>query len=127
MPQRSLPTKEIVMSSQVAGGLNWLEQARSAVAQAAPVARLQGIIQKQLELAEQGDKAAVHFVFNTLPKLMGSNQPIAITQNNFYGGEQPDEPTEALPGTEDKIAAMQRRVAAGRPATSGKDARRDLS
>lgn len=127
MPQRSQPTKEVVLNSQVAGGLNWLEQARSAVAQAAPVARLQGIIQKQLELAEQGDKAAVHFVFNTLPKLMGSATPIAITQNNFYGGEMPDEPTESLPGTDEKIAAMQRRVAAGRPAQSAKDAQRNLS
>lgn len=96
----------------------WMIQMREAAQKAITVEDIQAIMQNQVQRAKEGDAAAIKFVFDQV--LGGKGFQGNVVQNNFYG-THPDEPVQARPGSRDKIAAMQARVAAGRPVFSKGD------
>ena len=84
------------------------------------------IVKAQIDRAKKGDRNAIKFVFD---QLMGGQSLKGATfiQNN-YGSESSERPgpTDALPGSDDKILAMQRRMERRENLTRADDATRRL-
>lgn len=72
------------------------------------------IVRSQVEKAKQGDTKALQFVFD---QLLGGNELKGATfiQNNYGTGDtgRPDKPTQARPGSREKVELMAERMASG--------------
>jgi len=70
--------------TRLQSGQVFTDQLRAAMSRTVTDEKLQTIINKQIELAEQGDRKAAEFVL----KLCGFGQtPAKLVQNNYYYGE----------------------------------------
>lgn len=123
-------TKDLI-KREVEGLPPWLAAMRQAAMEAVQVEDVKAIVEKQIELAKQGDHKAMKFVFE---QVLGGNQMKGMTliQNNYHVSDpdvaRPDKPTDALPGSRKKLDMMARRAEAGLPLTDGRDRERvDLS
>ncbi len=95
----------------LAGLPPWMAKMRAAATNAITETDIAEIVQNQVKRAKAGDQNAIKFVFD---QVLGGAQLKGATfiQNNF-GGESPDKPTDAVPGTPAKLETIRRRVAAG--------------
>lgn len=111
----------ITKQTDAAGSMPaWMMMMRAAAQKAITEADVTEIVRKQVELAKQGNKDALKFVFG---QVLGGDQSITLVQNNF--SESPATPTNAVPGTKPKLDKMAARVAAGLPACDPAD-RKDV-
>jgi hypothetical protein len=85
--------------------------------------KLKQVFDKQVELAMQGDHKAAKFVFEQARALSEVKGGITLVQNiNHYGnGPDPQKPTEAVPGSQEKLEVMRRRVGNGQSLASRHD------
>jgi hypothetical protein len=112
MPQpKSTPTE--LSLSQVEECLPpWMQAMRSAARAEVKPEDIREIVQSQVKRAKDGDQKAIKFVFE---QLLGGAELKGATfiQNNYMGGERPDKPTKAKPGSKSKIDVIARRISAG--------------
>lgn len=108
----------------------WMQKLREAAMAQIDEAVVEGIVQKQVELAKAGNPAATKFVFEQIlggAAFKGANITQNVTNHHYHDGAAGGGSSEALPGTDDKIEAMSARVAQGRSVFDEADAERDLS
>ena len=102
---------------------SWITNLRSAAMNVLTQNDVEAIVKAQIAQAKKGDKNAIKFVFDQL--LGGASIRGATFIQNNYPGEDPAKPTKAVPGTEDKIRRMRKRLAAGQSAFNPADNQRD--
>ncbi len=96
---------------------DWMVAIRQAAAGAVSADDVKAIFAKQVELAKTGDRSAAKFVFEQA-RAFSEVKGLKLVQNVYEGGARP---TKALPGTRQKLRAMQRRAANGRSMFNGED------
>lgn len=103
----------------------WLQMMRDAAMGAISKEDVKEIVTNQVKRAKAGDQNAIRFVFD---QVLGGAQLKGATfiQNVYEGGERPDRPTKARPGTGKKLDTMARRASAGLPLCSGDDGPDDI-
>jgi hypothetical protein len=107
-------------TQDLAGLPPWMAGMRKAAMESITEADVKQIMQAQVELAKKGNAGALKFVTEFV--LGGSAlKGATFIQNNTYGGDPPEKPTEAKPGTNGKLLKMQRRAAARMPLTDPED------
>lgn len=98
---------------------SWVVEMRRAAQAALSAEDVTQIVQKQVEQAKAGDKAALRFVFDLL---LAVPKGMTLVQNNFTTpSDELFEKTPARGGSREKLDLMAQRVAAGLPATRDDD------
>jgi hypothetical protein len=97
----------------------WMAAMREAATGCINEADIKEIVKNQVDRAKKGDPNAIKFVFEQV--LGGGMKGATFVQNIFTDGPRPDKPGDEVPGTDDKVRLMRRRVAAGLSATNGDD------
>jgi len=99
---------------------SWMAAMRQAAMDEIKPADVQAIVRRQINLAKEGNPAALKFVFEYV---LGGNQMRGATfvQNVYNGDASPVQPTKARPGSKDKLAVMAKRAAAGLPLSDPRD------
>lgn len=125
---RSVSLDDLPAPAQQPGVPAWMAKLRAAAQKHITENDIEAIVAKQVEKAKDGDQAALKFVFDQV--LGGASFKgatfVQTTTHHHYGDQDPNAPTDAEPGTDDKVAAMAARVANGRPVFDDHDAERDL-
>src|SRR2546423_1906739 len=89
----------------------WITAMRDAIGEAISADDIKDIVKDQVGRAKKGDREAIRFIFGDT--LATSTKGGTFIQNNFHGAESPAQPAKSKPGTQDRIALMQQRAAAG--------------
>lgn len=95
---------------------------RAAVFNAVSEEDIRETIEAIVTRAKQGDKIALKYLFDYI---LGGRVTTAI-QNNVYidGRREPDEPTDALPGTRRKLDVLSQRAGNGQRLFHAEDSKR---
>ena len=122
MPPRkkSAPPKvrELILTEQLAEEATWQHKLRAAAYSGIAESDVTEIVRNAVDRAKAGDNKAIDFVM----KLLGTDRPLAVTNNLYVDGQRTEgKPTDAPPGTDSKVEAMAKRVANGEPVFHGRD------
>jgi len=99
----------------------WMQAMRDALAGTITQEELTAVMKAQIEKAKEGNTRAAKFVFDQV-RLNTAPEHTTLIQNNYHdGAKPPKKPTPALPGSEEKIEIMRRRLEAGVPLTHRMD------
>ena len=121
MPPRPSTPTELSLSSQAEECLPpWMQAMRALARSEVQEGDIKEIVQSQIKRAKDGDQKAIKFVFE---QLLGGAELKGATfiQNNYHGGESPERPTKAKPGSKAKIDVIARRIAGGNGAFHPED------
>jgi hypothetical protein len=91
---------------------SWVVKMREAAASSITEGDIKDIVKAQVQRAKDGNAAALKFIFE---QVLGGAELKGATfiQNNYGKDESPEKPALALPGSNEKIELMRRRVTSG--------------
>jgi len=109
---------ELITTEQLAEEATWQHKLRAAAFNGISEQDVTEIVQNAVQRAKEGDPKAVNFVM----KMLGADRPITVNNHLYVDGEKRDpKPTEAVPGSEEKLEEMRRRVTNGERVFDGRD------
>lgn len=99
----------------------WMQRMRDAAQKLLTPEVIEEIVGDQIRRARSGDQKAIRFVLDYLAGGQSFKGATFIQNNNYGDGAAATKPTKALPGSDAKIRAMQKRAAAGLPLAQADD------